>query len=103
VPDVLESWKNSLFSFEWLADDQKIKPVEELTETEREKRKNIESMLDKGLPLEMPVLGMGMLDNVEIGIGREVFLTLAANGITRIPVHIPKLHKDDFGPFCDMD
>ena len=103
VPEVLDSWKNSLFSFEWLDANQQIKPIEGLAESEKQKRQRIEHILAQGLPVEMPVLGMGMLDNVEIGIGRDIFLTLAANGVTRIPVHIPILHKDDFSPFCDTD
>jgi hypothetical protein len=39
------------------------------------------------------------MENVEIGAGRAVFLTLAALGAKKLPVHIPKTHEDEFSPF----
>lgn len=102
APDVIKSWKSSLFSFEWITAEYKIKPFEDLPEKEQEKRREVEARLQAGKPVEMPILGIGMLDNVEIGSGRAVFLTLVANGVEEIPVHIPVTYKDDFKPFCDV-
>lgn len=96
---VTKSWKQSLFSFEWLRKDGTIKDMQELSETEWPKRAAIERKLENGEPIEMPVLGIGIMDNIEIGIGRAEFLTLAANGIKTIPVHIPKSHQEDFKAF----
>ena len=42
---------------------------------------------------------IGMMDNVEIGVGRAELLTLAAAGIETMPVHIPKSSESDFKPF----
>lgn len=100
VPDILESWRISLFSFEWISSDMAIKSLEELPEKEQGRRMEIEGRLRTGKPLEQPILGIGMLDNVEIGAGRAVFLTLAANGATEIPVHIPVVHEEDFKIFA---
>lgn len=102
--DVLESWKTSMFSFEWLGTDGQIKPVSELPEKELEKRKAIEEKIQNGEPLEKPVLGIGIQDNVEIGSGRVQFLVLADLGLETIPVHIPKSNESDFKAFLtDVD
>jgi len=96
---VLKSWRKSLFSFEWLTQDGGIRGLDDLPLHERDKRLKIEKTLRGGAPLERPVLGIGMLDNVEIGAGRDVFLTLAAQGSKEIEVHIPLSNKQDFNSF----
>lgn len=95
----LENWRISLFSYEWVLPDGRIKSLEELPEKEQPKRAAIEEQLSSNAPLEMPVLGIGLMENVEIGAGRAAFLTLAAHGIKTIPVHIPKSHEDEFQAF----
>ena len=99
VPDVLKSWKMSLFSFEWLNSDGQIKALNELPPAEQAKRRAVEQKLAASSPIEKPILGIGLTDNVEIGTGRAEFLTLAARGILDIPVHIPLSHESDFKPF----
>ncbi len=99
VARVLESWHCSLFSFEWLAPDGTIKSFADMPEKEQAKRRAVEELLSKGVPISKPVLGIGIQDNVEIGAGRAEFLTLAAKGLTEIPVHIPKSNEKDFKAF----
>jgi hypothetical protein len=96
---VLTSWRESLFSFEWLLPDGSIRALRGLPENEQPKREAVEEKLRKGQPIEKPILGIGVLDNVEIGSGRAEFLTLAAHGLTEIPVHIPKSNEKDFKAF----
>lgn len=96
---VLQSWRASLYSFEWVRPDGQIKSLAELPEKEQAKRQDVMNKLQAGAPLEKPVLGIGLLENIEIGIGRHVFLTAAAHGIKHIPVHIPASHQEDFTPF----
>lgn len=96
---ILKSWRSSLFSFEWLNQDGSIRTLDELPLHERDKRLKVEKLLASGAPLERPVLGIGLLDNVEIGAGREIFLTLAATGHDRIEVHIPVSCRKDFKQF----
>ncbi len=95
----LKSWETSLFGFEWLEKDGSIRTLQSLPLKERDKRLKVEAALQKGDDLPRPVLGIGLMDNVEIGSGREVFLTLAALGHKTISVHIPKSLADEFEQF----
>ena len=104
VDDVLKSWRDSVFSYEWMDGEGKIKAFEELPEHEKPKRTRVEDIITQGLPLEKPLLGIGLKDNVEIGVGRAEFLTLASHGMKTIPVHIPKSNESDFKAFlADVD
>lgn len=96
---VIKSWKASLFSYEWLLPDGRIKDLKELPQSEQEKRQNVETSLQNKEPLERPILGIGLLENIEIGSGKEIFLTLCAHNMQQIEVHIPKDHKEDFKNF----
>ncbi len=93
---ILESWKSSLFSFEWLTPDGKIRSLNELGELEKQKFEAITLLLKNGDAIEKPILGIGILDNVEIGSRRDIFLTLAVQGISSISVHILKTDEKDF-------
>lgn len=95
----LSSWRDSIFSFEWLDAEGNIKSFEDLSADEADKRRRVENDLQKGTPIQKPVLGIGLKDNIEIGSARAEFLTLAAHGIKTIPVHVPKSCESDFKPF----
>lgn len=101
VGRVFESWKKSLFSYEWLNTDGRIKTIEELTQEEGEKRRAVEEAVNNREDLEKPVLGIGIFENVEIGVGRATFLTLAAYGVNVIPVHVLKTCEPEFKDFTD--
>lgn len=92
----VESWRYSVFSFEWLNKDGSIKNIEELSPREQPKRAEVERMIAQGNALPKPILGIGLEDNIEIGSGREVFLTLKDLGLQVIPVHIPVSNAEDF-------
>ena len=96
---ILSSWRKSLFSFEWLNPDGSLRSIDELPLHERDKRLKAEKMIAQDQPLERPVLGIGLLDNVEIGAGRDIFMTLAAHGLKEIEVHVPLSVQADFKPF----
>ncbi len=99
IPAILKSWKNSLFSFEWLNPDGSIKNIDSLPLVQREKRLEVELLLNDKNPLPKPVLGIGLMNTVEIGAGKAIFLTLAAHNHDSIPVHIPLSHENDFKEF----
>src|SRR5687768_17001951 len=80
VGAVLESWRSSLFSYEWILPDGRIRALQELSPAEQPKRMAVEERLEQREPLEKPILGIGLLENVEIGSGKALFLTLAARG-----------------------
>lgn len=95
----LASWRESLFSFEWLNKDGSIKTLDELPEKEKPRRAEVEESIRKNAPLQKPILGIGIMDNIEIGIGRPEFLTAAAHGMKTIPAHVPRASLPDFEPF----
>lgn len=99
IHKIMKSWRSSLYSYEWLRADGQIKALEELPESEQERRRIVEDKITGGKTLEQPVLGIGLLENVEIGSGRATLLTLAALGVDRVPVHIPHSSRDEFAPF----
>ena len=99
VPAALRSWKKSLHSYEWIKPDGNIKSLEELSIPEQAKRRAVEDLIRAGGPIAQPVLGIGVMDNIEIGMGRAEFLTLAAHGLRHIPVYIPCSNESDFKAF----
>jgi hypothetical protein len=96
---ILKSWKISLFSFEWLTPEGQIRSPSTLPEKEQEKYKTVLTAYESGKPLERPILGIGVMDNVEIGSRRDVLLTLRAQGVQTLSVHISKSTKQDFMPY----
>lgn len=96
---IVKSWKASLFSFEWLNPDGTIRSLDDLPLHERDKRVKVEKKLSSNAAIDRPVLGIGIMDNVEIGAGRDIFLTLAARGFKDIEVHIPVSNTKDFKQF----
>lgn len=99
VAPVLASWQESIFAHEWLTADGKIKKMSEMADKVQARRLDVEKLIAADVVLERPVLGIGILDNIEIGSGKDLFLSLAALGMTAIPVHIPKSHEHDFRMF----
>lgn len=99
IAPLIASWKESLFAYEWLKPDGSLKKLSELSETNREKRLQVEAALKEGKSLPKPVLGLGITDSVEIGSGKDVLLTLASLTHPTLQVHIPKSHADDFKLF----
>lgn len=100
---ILKNWQKSLFSFEWLTPAGAIRAPDDMPLREREKRLAVEQTIKAGQPLERPVLGIGVMDNIEIGAGKAVFLTLAAHGHKSIPVSVPQSVLKDFSPFIVPD
>lgn len=96
---VIQSWKNSLFSFEWLTPDGKIRGASLLSESDQQKFNAVAKKLKYGEAVERPILGFGILDNVEIGSKKDVFLTLASHGVTEISVHILKQDEKHFADY----
>jgi hypothetical protein len=96
---VLESWRRSLFSYEWLRRDGSIKIPEELGIAEQEKRAAVMADLAGGKPLKRPLLGIGLLETAEFCMGRAEFLTLTDMGVKKLDVHIRKDLENDFKNF----
>lgn len=96
---VIESWKISLFSFEWLTPEGQIRTPKQLPEKELVKYEAVLSSYAAGTALEKPILGLGIVDNIEIGSRRDVLLTLASQNVATLDVHISKSMIKDFIPY----
>lgn len=99
VSKVIISWKESLFSFEWLTPDGDIRTPEQLSDSERQKYETVLKAYKNQQELERPILGIGIMDNVEIGSRRDVLLTLSAQNIKKLEVHINKNDKSEFNAY----
>lgn len=99
VQAVIKSYHASVYSFEWLDSDGTIKDITALPKNEQEKRNAVQHLIDSRQPISKPVLGIGIEDNIEFGIGRAAFLTAAAHGIQTIPVHVRISQIDEFKEF----
>jgi hypothetical protein len=99
IEPVLASWQSSLFSHEWLTPEGSIKKRESLTPALQEKYDQAAALIQRNAPLTKPVLGIGIMDNIEIGSSKDLFMVLATQGTQTIPVHIPKSHLDYFRVF----
>lgn len=93
---IIASWRDSLFAYEWFTPEGQIRTPSQMSEPIRQKREEVEKNITAGIALARPVLGIGILDTIEIGAGREVLLTLATHGIETISVHIPESHFEEF-------
>ena len=96
---IVKDWKKSLYSSEWLLPDGAVRPPEKLTTEYRHQYNNVEQVYQLSGTLERPILGLGMMDNVEIGSRKEVLLTLARLGVETMDVHVPKSCLEDFKKF----
>lgn len=99
VERVLESWKDSILSFEFLNSEGELRSDRELSPKNKEKRQGVEVKIRENRVLEKPILGIGLMDNIEIGSGRDVFMALAVQGMTTMPVHIRKKQVEDFDKY----
>ncbi|MBU6234256.1 MAG: hypothetical protein KGQ41_00280 [Alphaproteobacteria bacterium] len=96
---VLADWKSSLLAHELLDSNGMVKGDDHLSESRLEKRDAVRSRLAAQQPLEKPILGIGIFDNIEIGSGSDILATLVMEGVTHLPVHIRKAQARDFDPF----
>lgn len=93
---VLTDWRRSLLAHELLDGSGIVKNDDEISEARLEKRETVRACLAAGQPLEKPILGIGIFDNVEIGAGSDVLATLVLEGVATIPVHVRKSQLRDF-------
>lgn len=93
---VVQSWKSSLFSFEWLTPEGDIRTPETLSESDQEKFRTVSKRYSENEEMERPILGLGLLENIEIGSRKDIFLTLTSLGESAISVHILKQDEKEF-------
>lgn len=96
---VLQDWRASLLAHELVDKNGFVKGDNDITEVRLEKRENVRTRLADGEPIEKPILGIGIFDNVEIGAGSDVLVTLVMEGFATLPVHVRVSQLRDFDAF----
>lgn len=96
---VVDDWRQSLMSHELLAKAGGIKPDEALSPARLARRFEIREAYRRGEAIEKPVLGIGIFDSVEIGVGSDILVTLALEGLEAMPVHVRRSQVNEFKAF----
>ncbi len=96
---IIQSWRKSLFSFEWLLPDGQLRKPDEMTQSILDKYNYALSQHKNNKSLPMPILGIGVMDNVEIGSGKEFVLMLYGQNIKSFYAHIAKQDEKEFSSF----
>ena len=68
--------KDSILSFEFMNPDGSMREQRELSPKNRERRVEVETKIRERKALDRPIIGIGLMDNVEIGSGRYRFALL---------------------------
>lgn len=85
---IFEQWKLSFFAHELLHKDGSVKSQDELSGDTLNKFIRASESFHRGEEVPKPVLGVGIFDGVEIGIGREIIAAAYHSGLNTIPVHV---------------
>ena len=96
---VLGGWRQSLMAHEWLNSDGTLRDTDHLNMLDRDKVLKAQKAWERGEALPRPVLGIGILDNIEIGAARDIFYVLATSGAKTLEVHIPRSNQSEFRPY----
>ena len=92
---ILDAWSLSMFAHELLNKDGSIKGENSMNEDTLSKYLDALESLKRGEDVAKPVIGIGIMDGIEIGIGREVIAACATLNINEIPFHVRKAQVDD--------
>jgi len=87
---IFNGWKLSFFAHELLNKDGTIKNQADLSGDTLQKYIQAAESLRRGEPIEKPILGVGIYDGIEIGVGREVIAAAYHAGLKSIPANIRK-------------
>lgn len=86
--DIIKAWSLSLFAHEMLAPDGSIKNEKDMSGTTLQRYIEVSEAIKRGEKIAKPVIGIGLMDNIEIGIGREVIVACAKMKMDKIPVYV---------------
>ena len=85
---LVKAWSHSAFAYEMLESGGSIKPDTKMGHDILERYLRAQNALKNGDAVTKPVIGIGIMDNVEIGIGREIAVAAYAIGLDNMPVHV---------------
>ena len=92
---ILKAWQASLFAHELLTPEGNIKDQKSMHNATLEKFISALDSIKHEEDLPKPIIGIGIMDNIEIGIGREIVAAALSQGIESIPVHMRKAQAND--------
>lgn len=98
VARVVDDWRQSIMSHE-LVGKTGIKPDDALSAARLARRFEVREAYRRGEAIEKPILGIGIFDSVEIGVGSDVLITLALEGVETMPVHVRQSQLKEFKAF----
>ena len=85
---LLAAWRNSIVASEWIMNGHPKQP-DQLHDIPKEQYARVLSDLETGRPLDKPLLGLGLFDNLEVVTGRAVVYAALTNGFDSLPVQMP--------------
>ena len=92
---IFKVWKLSFFAHELLHKDGHVKSETELSGETLQKYIAASESLKRGETLPKPILGIGIYEGIEIGVGREIIAAAYHAKIPSIPAHIRKAQADE--------
>jgi hypothetical protein len=93
--DVLDAWSLSIFAHELLNKDGSVKEKTDMVEPTLGKYIDALEMLKRGEDVAKPVIGIGIMDGVEIGIGREIIAASYILKLPKIAFHVRQAQADE--------
>jgi len=92
---ILSAWACSMFAHELLDASQSLKGETEMSEATLQKYINANEHIKRNEPIAKPVIGVGITDGIEIGIGREIVAACKNMQVNLIPVHVRRAQFKD--------
>jgi hypothetical protein len=92
---ILKCWETSMFACEVLDKQGNIKQQDDMEPSTLKRYIDCLEIIKRGEETPKPILGYGIMDNIEIGVGREIVLAAKTLDINEIPVNIRKAQAED--------
>lgn len=92
---ILKCWQASMFACEVLDKQGNIKQQDDMAPDTLKRYIDCLEIIKRGEETPKPILGYGIMDNIEIGVGREVVLAAQTLEMDKIPVSIRKAQAQD--------
>lgn len=93
--NILKAWSLSMFAHELLNKDGDIKSQDDLADATLQKYLDVLEKINRGEDIKKPIIGVGIMDGIEIGIGREIIAACATLNIDKIPFYVRKAQSCD--------
>jgi hypothetical protein len=97
--DILKAWSLSSHAHELLDKQGEVLDKSVMNDVTLAKYITACDALKKGEAIAKPVIGIGIMDNLEIGIGREIIAAACVMGIDQILTHVRKAQHNEIRKF----